>query len=176
MIQKNHDFCLADARAKLTKLRDTYSEHALLVALREAIGAECRLQPDIFEAATKTKRRQRKRKDRTTKPKRPGGDGNSLKPVLYKLLGITVDRIKKTVSKGTKIIEFERSEVQWHIFNVALTAHPGAYSLEGLNDGYPGESDKNSRKAAITHLNRKLRRVGLRIEQRTLAQIGNTSE
>ena len=86
----------------------------------------------------------------------------------YPELGITVDWSKKTARMENKTIEFERSEVQWHIFKVALKAHPGPYLLSDMMADYPGNSDVDSRKSAVTSLNDKLKRFGLQLKNRVL--------
>jgi hypothetical protein len=91
-------------------------------------------------------------------------------------LGIKIDHEKKTVSKGTKKKEFARSEVQWHIFNVALAAYPAAYSLESMRKDYPGVDDNDTRKSAITELNKKLKPIGLRIQDRRLCLISDLTK
>ncbi|HZZ77240.1 MAG TPA: hypothetical protein VFE62_01900 [Gemmataceae bacterium] len=96
-------------------------------------------------------------------------------PTSYSDLGIEVDWKKKTVRKGNKTIEFERSEVQWHIFRVALNAYPDAFSLKVLAIDYPGEPGKVARQVATMHLNKKLSRLGLIVRNRQLIEIGKTS-
>jgi hypothetical protein len=97
----------------------------------------------------------------------------------FPTLGIEVDFAKKIVTNTSgqrKTVEFEKSAIRWHIFKVALEAHPDAYELDALKKDYPGEDNVNARKSAITDLNKELRRICLRVENRKLTLLRNNSQ
>lgn len=102
--------------------------------------------------------------DRTPTP--PGSPDKPAVPrATLEALGIALDERKKTISiPGKNPIEFGRSEVEWHILIVALSAFPVPYTLAALLAEYPGDKGRAPRANAKLRLNRALRKIGLQID------------
>jgi hypothetical protein len=92
---------------------------------------------------------------------------------IYAALGNSVvDFTRRRIVRGTEApIELGRSDVQWHIFCVALAAYPNVASMDEIWDKYPGEKDNVARKVNTNLLNKKLARIGLCVRSRQLCLI-----
>jgi len=93
-------------------------------------------------------------------------------------LELILDRKKRIVRREgyDKEVDLLSAPVEWHNFDVALGAYPNQASLESLDTNYPGENNANARTAAVHALNKKLDRLKVRVNDRTLTDIAEEPE
>ncbi len=85
------------------------------------------------------------------------------------IFGILVDQKNRSVRRrghGDKVVDLQKSAVGWHIFLTALNTAPQQVTVKAMKDGYPGSWD--ARASAVRDLSRRLKPLGLRINNRTL--------
>lgn len=85
------------------------------------------------------------------------------------VFGLLVDHDKRLVKRKGSDNGLELAAVRWHIFSVALAAAPGQATLDAMQTGYPGSWD--ARATAVNDLNTYLKRLSLKIENRTLIEL-----
>ncbi len=86
-------------------------------------------------------------------------------------LGLILDRKKRIVCREgyeNKKVDLLSAPVEWHNFDVALSAYPNQARLASLETDYPGEWNVNARAVAVNALNKKLARLEIRVHERTL--------
>lgn len=99
------------------------------------------------------------------------GPASGIKRVAYGALGIEVDLTNQVIYSDEKSLDFSESNVQWHIFKVALEKYPQQVTMEEMMKDYPGEEDKIARNMSTYLLNKRLALVGLRVLNRVLTVI-----
>jgi hypothetical protein len=95
----------------------------------------------------------------------------ALPNITEHVYGITLDHVNRRVRREgyDKEVALFSTQVGWHIFKVTLSAAPEQATRDALESGYPGEL--TARWTAINALNRKLKRLNLKVRDRTLTSL-----
>ncbi len=109
---------------------------------------------------------------------RPGGEDASKKTDPKEKAGVfdlLVDENERSIRRlrYDKAVDLSGSPIRWHIFNVAYSAAPEQATLDDLKDDYPGEWDAH--RNAVSELNDELKKIGIRVHNRTLQLVAPTS-
>jgi hypothetical protein len=94
---------------------------------------------------------------------------SSLRTITEHVSGITLDHVRRRVRREgyDREVDLFSTQIGWHIFKVIVNAAPEQATLDALESNYPGEF--GARATAINELNRRLRPLGVKVRDRTLA-------
>jgi hypothetical protein len=82
---------------------------------------------------------------------------------------------KRIVRNATEEADFSDAPIEWHILRVVWKAHPEAADPAKIKEGYPGVYAKINRQVRTSKANKKLKLVGIRILNRQLIKLSETS-
>lgn len=97
--------------------------------------------------------------------------GYKLGPFTPHAFGLLIDERKRLIRRAgySKDVDLSSSCVGWHIFRIVLKAAPSQASIVAMKRDYPGEWE--ARGPAVNSLNRRLKAISLRVENRTLKSL-----
>ena len=151
---------------------------AISAAEKDLLNEECRYEAGLAWENAKARGSEPLSSGGEELEARPADEGASKKTDPKEKAGVLdllVDENKRSIRRlrYDKAVDLSGALVRWHIFSVAYSAAPEQATLDDLKDDYPGEWD--ARRNAVSELNGELKKIGIRVHNRTLQLVAPTS-